>query len=209
MWPLWLCSLPAGSDYRAGDLLEPDQHIYRARNRDWPELPQLLPTISKFSVKSYTYLLRDPDRLSYGYWSPYDLLGFSSRGWAQPLPLQLTDVLPPYDSCVFSVVLADCGKYQGGVGDIPFMFQCTWREEGKATPFSLGASLAGYSWEVDETGSWRTDLRWARYDLLREHLVGANFEFDNLPERNKLREGGLRRGTRFGNCTDLPVPGVI
>lgn len=91
------------------------------------------------------------------------------------------------------------GEAEGGVGDHPYMFQCTWSEKnGRPPQFFLGSSLAGYSWRHNETGEWETVLKQARFRLVGTHARRGGYTFNNSP----LRSGGWDAGTRFGNCAE-------
>jgi hypothetical protein len=200
-----ICSLPNGADFRAGPSLRPDQHIYRAANgawiprrpdrprRDRPPLPPQPPaTISKFTVRQYLHN-------GQGYWSPYDLLGLflSFMGPAPDRATKRNFYLPMtavYGRWCRQIAGRD---YAGGVGDIPYMFQCTWRT-GPPTWFCLGSSLAGYRWDRNLTGTWETVLRRARFALIDPvPLIQLGYNFDNSP---MIRE--FERGQRFGNCAE-------
>jgi hypothetical protein len=145
-------SLPDGDDFRARPNLRPDQHIYRTANSRWipprpdrprrgrPPLPPQPPaTISKFRVRRYLHNGRH-------YWSPYDLLGLflSFMGPAPNGATKRNFYLPitaVYGRWCRQIAGEDPG---GGVGDHPYMFQCTWCvRSGQPTRFSLGSSLAG------------------------------------------------------------------
>ena len=91
------------------------------------------------------------------------------------------------------------GSPSGGVGNLPYMFQCTWRtRSGQPTRFFLGSSLAGFAWKARSTGTWETVLRGARFDLVDGvPLRQANYDFDNSPMIHRHRDGA-----RFGNCAE-------
>jgi hypothetical protein len=192
MWPI--CSLANGADFRAGPNLRPDQHIYRAANRVWrpPRPPQPPATVSKFTVRQHLH----DDR---GYWSPYDLLGLflsfigpaPERATKRNLYLPMTAV---YGRWCRQIAGRDCG----GVGDLPYMFQCTWRT-GPPTWFCLGSTLAGYNWGSNSTGTWRTVLSRARFALVDPiPLLQLSYNFNNSP---MIEEHG-EDSTRFGNCAE-------
>lgn len=93
-----------------------------------------------------------------------------------------------------------------GVGDWPYMFQCTWYNEtnfkkaGKY--FSLGASLAGSEWLGKDVGfGWRERVGSYRFDVLLRAPVKLVAEQDwakkNAPEQ---QSGGS--GTAWGNCAE-------
>ena len=206
MWPI--CSLVNGADFRAGPDLRPDQHIYRAANRAWipeqpeqpgrprrggrPPLPPQSPAnISKFAVRQHLH----NDR---GYWSPYDLLGLflSFIGPAPDGATKRNFYLPMtavYGRWCRRIAGRDCG----GIGDLPHMFQCTWRT-GSPTWFSLGSSLAGYNWKPDLTGTWQTVLGRARYALVDPvPLLQHGYNFNNSPMIEAHGDGA-----KFGNCAE-------
>jgi hypothetical protein len=89
------------------------------------------------------------------------------------------------------------GRHSGGVGDLPYMTQCTWCiRSSQPTRFFLGSSLAGYSWKAELTGTWEAVLRYARFALVDGvQLRQAGYDFNNSPTIQ--RDGG---GTKFGNC---------
>jgi hypothetical protein len=200
-------SLPDGDDFRARPNLRPDQHIYRTANSRWipprpdrprrgrPPLPPQPPaTISKFRVRRYLHNGRH-------YWSPYDLLGLflSFMGPAPNGATKRNFYLPitaVYGRWCRQIAGEDPG---GGIGDHPYMFQCTWCvRSGQPTRFSLGSSLAGYDWEPDSTGTWETVLRRARFDLVDGlPLRQAGYDFNNSPI---IEWNGY--GTVFGNCAE-------
>jgi len=187
--------------------LTPDQHIYRAANPAWipqrpdrprrggrpPLPPQPLPTISKFGVRRYLHNGRD-------YWSPYDLLGlFLSFMGPAPNSATKRNFYLPMTAVYGRWCRQIAGRYAGGVGDLPYMFQCTWCiRSGQPTRFSLGSSLAGYDSTPDLTGTWRTVLRRARFNLVDGvPLRLAGYDFDNSPVIQWYGSG-----TRFGNCAE-------
>jgi hypothetical protein len=93
--------------------------------------------MSKFTVRQYLH----NDR---GYWSPFDLLGLflSFMGPAPDCATKRNFYLPitaVYGWWCYQIA----GRDYGGVGNIPYMFQCTWRT-GPPAWFFLGSSLAGY-----------------------------------------------------------------
>jgi hypothetical protein len=92
------------------------------------------------------------------------------------------------------------GEPSGGVGDLPYMFQCTWCvRSGQPTRFSLGSTLAGYAWTIDLTGTWKTALRRARFVLVDgAPLRQAGYDFDNSP----VIQASGEEGTTFGNCAE-------
>jgi hypothetical protein len=194
-----ICSLTDGEDFRAGPNLTPDQHIYRAANPVWMlqrlDRPRQPPaTMPKFRVRRRLHNDRD-------YWSAYDLLGLF-LSFIGPAPNGATKrnfylpITAVYGRWCRQIAGNDLGE---GVGDLPYMFQCTWCiRSGQPTRFSLGSSLAGYCWESDLTGTWETVLRRARFDLVDGvPLRQDNYDFDNSPI---IQWYGY--GTRFGNCAE-------
>jgi hypothetical protein len=191
-----ICSLIDGEHFRTGPNLTPDQHIYRAANPVWIlQRPQPPAAMSKFRVRRHLHNDRD-------YWSPYDLLGLflSFMGPAPDGATKRNFYLP-----ITAVYGRWCRQIAGddpgdGVGDHPYMFQCTWCiRSGQPTRFSLGSSLAGYDWTPDSTGTWQTVLRRARFALVDGvPLRQAGYDFDNSPRI----EWGNGRGARFGNCAE-------
>jgi hypothetical protein len=208
-----ICSLVDGEDFRAGPNLTPDQHIYRAANPAWipqrpdrprrrgrPPLPPQPPaTISKFGVRRYLHDGRD-------YWSPYDLLGLF-LSFMSPAPNGATkrNFYLPMTAVYGRWCRQIAGRRPGGgVGDLPYMFQCTWcMRSGQPTRFFLGSSLAGYSWDIDLTGTWETVLTRARFDLVDGvPLRQAGYDFDNSPMIQQSREAGSGPKIRFGTCAE-------
>ena len=134
--------------------------------------------MSKFRVRRHLHNDRD-------YWSPYDLLGLflSFMGPAPDGATKRNFYLPitaVYGRWCRQIAGRDPG---GGVGDLPYMFQCTWCiRSGQPTRFFLGSSLAGYDWTPDLTGTWKTVLRRARFALVDGvPLRQAGYDFDNSP----------------------------
>ncbi|QKX64042.1 uncharacterized protein TRUGW13939_11215 [Talaromyces rugulosus] len=171
-----------GIDYN-NNALTPDQHIRRRINPDWREGNQ---TISKFYVDHLDQAVRgsrqasEPSarrqRNTTKYWSPYDLLGlFLSRlGHAQSGADENNFFLPL--TAVYSLWCSRiAGSTSEGVGDPPAMFQCTWVEHRQGTKqFFLGASLGGYNWAIDSTGTWERELKMARFNLVQDLLISTD-----------------------------------
>src|SRR2546423_6362216 len=162
-----ICSLTDGGDFRAGPNLMPDRHIYRRANPAWiprrpdrpprgnrPPLPPQPPaTMSKFRVRRHIHNDRDC-------WSPYDLLGhFLSFMGPAPNAARKRNFYLPMTAVYSRWCRQIAGHPGGGVGDLPYMFQCTWCiRSGQPTRFFLGSSLAGYALTTDLTGTWETVL---------------------------------------------------
>ena len=162
-----ICSLTDEGDFRAGLNLMPDQHIYRRANPAWiprrpdrprrgnrPALPPQPPaTMSKFRVRRHIHNDRDC-------WSPYDLLGpFLSFMGPAPNGATKRNFYLPMTAVYGRWCRQIAGHPGGGVGDLPYMFQCTWCiRSGQPTRFFLGSSLAGYALTTDLTGTWETVL---------------------------------------------------
>jgi hypothetical protein len=92
-----------------------------------------------------------------------------------------------------------------GVGDLPYMFQCTWCiRSDQPTRFFSGSSLAGYDWATNLTGTWKTVLKRARFDLVDGvPLRQAGYDFDNSPMIQESRAvGGKDESIRFGTCAE-------
>lgn len=199
MWFVRCCSLLEGGDFKAGEQLLPDQHIFRAINPFWP-LPA--DDVSKFTVRQHLYPSRGPGR--HGYWSPYDLLGLFLSG-VGPAPLgankrnfylPMTAVYGRWCMQIAGQGLKGRGK---GVGDPPFMFQCTWRvKDGQPPSFFLGSSLAGYNWDKAETGEWEIVLKQERFGLIHTLVELGGYSFEDSPMRRRNKD----MGTRFGNCAE-------
>ena len=187
-----ICSLPNGPDFRAGPNLRPDQHINRDANLAWTPPPPPA-TMSKFSVAGHLHNGRY-------YWSPYDLLGLF-LSYIGPAPDHATkrNFFLPLTAVYGRWCRQIAGRRPGGgVGDLPYMFQCTWRT-GPPTWFFLGATLAGYEWTPKLTGTWKRVLSRARFALVDSlPLLQLGYNFDNSPEI-AWNEG---HGTRFGNCAE-------
>lgn len=195
-----ICSLADGEDFHAGPDLTPDQHIYRAANPAWiepqqPHRSQTPATISKFSVRRHPHNGCD-------YWSPYDLLGlFLSFMGPAPNGATKRNFYLPMTAVYGRWCRQIAGSPCGGVGELPYMFQCTWCiRSGQPTRFFLGSSLAGYAWTAESTGTWKPALRRARFALVDTvPLQQAGYGFDNSPMTQKI---GVERGTKFGNCAE-------
>lgn len=199
-----------GKDFRAGPGLWPDQHIYRARNPDWPRVP---PPVSIFTVRQRLHQRKQGDNddatdrphRNLAYWSPYDLLGLFLSSMAPSGANKWNFYLPMTAVYGRWCRLVAGRRPGGGVGDHPYMFQCTWCEKnGEFARFSLGASLAGYDWRLNKTGTWEMVLKRERFNLL-EGAVGvpmqaSEYDFDKSPMREPERNGDA--GTRFGNCAE-------
>jgi hypothetical protein len=198
-------SLPDGGDFRAGHNLRPDQHIYRAPNPGWlppqppprrdlrPRPPRPPATTSKFIVRGHLHNGRY-------YWSPYDLLGlFLSVMGSAPDDATKRNFYLPMTAVYGRWCRQIAGDPSGGVGNHPYMFQCTWCiRSGQPTRFFLGSSLAGFAWKTRSTGTWETVLRRARFDLVDGvPLREAGYDFDNSPMSHKRRDGA-----RFDNCAE-------
>jgi hypothetical protein len=156
--------------------------------------------MSKFRVRQHLH----NDR---GYWSPYDLLGLF-LSFMGPAPDRATkrNFYLPITAVYGRWCRQIAGRNYGGVGNIPYMFQCTWRT-GPPTWFFLGSSLAGYEWRPNLTGTWETVLRRARFALVDPvPLLQLGYNFDNSP----MIAWHGRDSTRFGNCCrDVPFRGLI
>ncbi|THC90267.1 hypothetical protein EYZ11_010275 [Aspergillus tanneri] len=172
-----------GKDFR-NKSLEPDQHIYRARNDKAQKKED-----SKFNLMRHTYN-------GVGYWCPYDLLGLflASMG---PAPFGATKrsfYLP-----LTAVYGRWCSAIAGpprGVGEHPCIFQCTWaRRINQQDRFFLGASLGGYNFNPEQTGTWEKEMKMGRFNLVKKNLM-IDWGFETSPSRE---QNGLV-GTRFGNC---------
>jgi hypothetical protein len=190
-------SLPNGADFQDHNV-DPDQHIYRALNPGWVPPPPA-PTISKFSVRQHLHQNR-------GYWSPYDLLGlFLSMMGPAPAAATKRNFYLPLTAVYgrWCRLIASHAVDPNGVGNPPYCFQCTWREEdGRLSVYSLGASLEGWSYDPVETGTWKTVVQRARFDLIwnlpGNPLQSASYTFDTSPVIS--RNGA--NGTKFGNCSE-------
>lgn len=124
------------------------------------------------------------------FWSPLDLLGlFLSTG---PAPVGATK------RNFFLPMTAMFGRCcQQLIDDSPYMFNCTWEENGPAT-FFLGASLAGGSFNPELVGSWKSVVGRARYELMgREVLSLAGWSFSRHPQLILNQ-----RRTPIGNCAE-------
>jgi hypothetical protein len=191
--------------------LTPDQHIYRAANPAWiprrpdrprrggrpPLQPQPPATMSKFRVRQHLHNGRP-------YWSPYDLLGlFLSLMGPAPDGATKRNFYLPMTAVYGRWCRQIAGRPSGGVGDLPYMFQCTWcipsGNSGQPTRFFLGSALAGYEWTADSTGTWKTVLRRTRFALVDSvPLRDAGYDFDNSP---MIQAYGVGRA-KFGNCAE-------
>ncbi|OJJ87730.1 uncharacterized protein ASPGLDRAFT_79482 [Aspergillus glaucus CBS 516.65] len=199
-----------GTDY-TNSTLPPAQHIRRRINPDWKEKSK---TISKFHVDHHEQgaggfeQATDPKARALKYWSPYDLLGlFLSRLDYAPVAANEDNFFLPLTAvygkwCSNIAGNTSTGIKLKGVGDPPFMFQCTWvTHRGDKKQFFLGASLAGYEWAKESTGTWESELKLARFNLVRDLLTstenGFKWTFDSsrnrIPVPDKDKKTGKKR----------------
>lgn len=186
--------------------------------------------ISKFTVSGHPHspksiLNNENTKDQLEFWSPHDLLGlFLSLMGPAPAGANKRNYFLP----LTAVYGRWCAKIAGrgargfeptsgrivqGVSDPPTVFQCTWEGNEKRLDqrFFLGASLAGYNWNLNETGQWENTLKMGRYNVLKERAsLEPEYSFERSPNRIKLippeKPGGPVEygidptGTRFGNC---------
>lgn len=148
------------------------------------------------------------------YWCIYDLIGlFLGLLGNAPLAADRNNFFLPLTAVYARWCTRLAGKldntasHQGetpGKGEVPAMFQCTWRDrqDGKAKWFLLGASMAGDKFAKDNSGKdWKKTLQMQRFNMLVRHLkpklVGQD-DFDKT-EPDKKANG---TGNRWGNCAE-------
>ncbi|KAL6815056.1 hypothetical protein J3E69DRAFT_346678 [Trichoderma sp. SZMC 28015] len=193
-------------------------HIYREVNPGYGDKKTQRKDISDFLVKSWTNNYDSgPDvrNINLNYWCIYDLIGLfmSLLGSAPPAADRNNYFLP-----LTAVYAKWCSRLAGklknkksqdpskpGVGPIPTMFQCTWRErkDGKGEKwFFLGGSVAGDPFANNDSGNdWQLKVQTERFNMLLQHqqtTMVTTGEFNSTePE---LRAGGSLN--LWGNCAE-------
>lgn len=186
----------------------PQEHFYRREDEDWTkDEPK---KGSKFRLMERCFQRQDVHgkTIDVGYWSPYDLLGyFLSQLGPAPAHANRNNYFLPLTAVYARWSSKIAGRYSGGAGDWPFMFQCTWyRESGyDEAHFGLGASLAGSGWDSSRVGEdWRTRVGFSRFLLLSIDTPAiVNLErsdWDNNTAPEQTRPGGSQ--TRWANCAE-------
>ncbi|KAJ4854231.1 uncharacterized protein T069G_11210 [Trichoderma breve] len=159
----------------------------------------------------------DPDAIvvKIEYWCIYDLIGlFLGLLGSAPLAADRNNFFLPLTAVYARWCTRLAGKldnkasHQGeepGIGEVPAMFQCTWRErqDGKAKWFLLGASMAGDKFFKTDSGrDWKSKLQEQRFTMLLTHqkpTLLQQEDFNNTePEKNVA--GGT--GNLWGNCAE-------
>lgn len=200
--------------------LEPWSHISRLLNKTWGTDTDK--SLSKFLIGAWPFVPKASDRggRAPGWWSPYDLLGLflSLLGPAPEAAdknnyfLPLTAVYARWCSRIAGTVDPadfDWKPTEPGVGDWPFMFQCTWNLiEDKSTKqrskwFFLGASTAGDKFDPNEVGAWRHEVQRERFDMLfgcqRTGMVQSD-DFSAKRAPSQVNPNGTQ--VPFGNCAE-------
>ncbi|KAI1406918.1 hypothetical protein F5Y13DRAFT_144196 [Hypoxylon sp. FL1857] len=210
--------LPDGSQYNNPDpYLQPKSHFLRARHPDWHKKNVKKEDKVKFILNLYRtdYQGALEASINSKWWSPYDLLGLfiSILG---PAPagankvnyfLPLTAVYGRWCSRIAGRALTKWNwtNRGDGAGDWPFMFQITWKPEGKPAVtgfrFFLGSSLAGDEWKERDVGQWLTAVQLKRFEMFRDSLqlkVLADKSFTTSP----VQESNDPNKHPFGNCAE-------
>lgn len=186
-------SIPKVSSYKAGTRFQPDQHILRSRNDNWPD-----PPVPEPNDRSKSKLLSYPHN-SRSFSNPYDLLGlFLSSLDPAPIGATKSNFYLPLTAVYGRWCAQIAGNRIGGAGFVPCMFQCTWhKKDGERSQFFLGSSLAGY--EARRAGTWELVVKRGRFNLLSDTLLAeGRYDFDSSPTLSNKKTPG----TRFGNCAE-------
>lgn len=209
-------SLPDGLIYRATGI-QPNSHIVRLLNRAWGNGSNQ--ELSKFLVGAWPFApASDRDGRVPGWFNPYDLLGLflSLLGPTSEAADQENYFLP-----LTAVYARWCTRIAGnkpgrwkwkptdpGVGDWPFMFQCTWNliedsNKKRSHWFFLGASTAGDKFDANAVGGWRREVQRERFGMLfgcqRQPLV-QRMDFEENKAPSQLMPGGSQ--VPYGNCAE-------
>ncbi|KJZ70937.1 hypothetical protein HIM_09688 [Hirsutella minnesotensis 3608] len=211
-----MASLPDGTNFRAPNL-QPDSHFPRSLNSEWKDGENK--KISKFRLHEWPGIYRRGPKdaeIRVPYWNPYDLLGYfiSLLGPAPQAANKSNYFLP-----LTAVYARWCSRIAGrapaaykypdpgnGAGNWPFMFQCTWHDDGDKKPskwFFLGASIGGDSWSAQQTGTWKENVQLRRFDMMFACLQIKLFrqgDFENRRAPEQLIADGS--AVPFGNCAE-------
>ncbi|KAL7953825.1 hypothetical protein V8C34DRAFT_295957 [Trichoderma compactum] len=204
-----------GSKYNEPDVHK--CHIYRKLNPGYGKKKTQSQDVSQFLVETWTNNYDSgPDirNINLDYWCVYDLIGLflGLLGSAPPAADRNNYFLP-----LTAVYARWCSRLAGklknkksqepeaaGIGPIPTMFQCTWRErkDGKGKWFFLGASVAGDQFANNASGSdWQLKVQMERFNMLlhnQQTTMVSDGEFNSTePE---LEAGGS--GNLWGNCAE-------
>ncbi|KAF3062878.1 hypothetical protein CFAM422_010410 [Trichoderma lentiforme] len=193
-------------------------HIYRELNPGYGPKQTQSKDVSDFLVKSWTNNYDSgPDvrNINLNYWCIYDLIGLflSLLGSAPPAADRNNYFLP-----LTAVYARWCSRLAGklknkasqapsdpGVGPIPMMFQCTWRDrkDGKGKWFFLGASLGGDQFADNPSGAdWQMKVQMERFRILRQHqqtVMVRDGDFNSTEPEKTLPDG---TGNLWGNCAE-------
>ncbi|PNP46419.1 hypothetical protein THARTR1_10741 [Trichoderma harzianum] len=193
-------------------------HIFRKLNPGFGPKKTQSKNISQFLVDTWpTKYDSGPDvrNITIDYWCIYDLIGLflgllgsvSLAADRNNFFLPLTAVYARWCSRLAGK-LKNTASHEGeapGVGPIPTMFQCTWRDrkDGKGKWFFLGSSLGGDQFANNPSGAdWQLKVQMERFRILRQHqqTVMVNEDEFNRTEPEKNLPGGT--GTLWGNCAE-------
>ncbi|KAI1426133.1 hypothetical protein F5Y12DRAFT_744092 [Xylaria sp. FL1777] len=209
--------LPDGKEFKNPNL-SPNSHFLRNPDPLWVKNVDVKKQ-AKFILRPvpFTYQGALGKAVPVDWWNPYDLLGLflSILGPAPAAAtknnyfLPLCAVYARWCSCIAGHP-AEKWKWstQGdGAGDWPYMFNVTWRPEGKPVDrviyFFLGGSTAGDDWEEKVVGQWRTRVQRQRFNVLYAHLqmqLFAQDTFDKASSPKQLRSGAKTQC--YGNCAE-------
>ncbi|KAM0252160.1 hypothetical protein ACHAQJ_007818 [Trichoderma viride] len=170
---------------------------------------------SEFLVKTWTNDYNGgPDArvIQMDYWCIYDLIGlfFGLLGSA-PLAANKNNFFLPLTAVYarWCTRLAGKLKYgavpESGVGPVPEMYQCTWRErdDGKAVCFFLGASLGGDQFGNNPSGKdWKKIVQKTRFDMLVAHQQSSMVGPDDFNRTEPEITDPRGKMTLWGNCAE-------
>ncbi|KAL5084004.1 hypothetical protein Trisim1_000737 [Trichoderma cf. simile WF8] len=194
-------------------------HIYRELNPGYGDKKTQRKDVSDFLVKSWTNNYDSgPDvrNINLNYWCIYDLIGLfmSLLGSAPPAADRNNYFLP-----LTAVYARWCSRLAGklknkksqepskaGIGPIPTMFQCTWRERkdgnGKKW-FFLGASVAGDSFASNPSGrDWQTKVQMERFQMLLQHQQTTMVQDGEFNRTEPEVTSPTGTGNIWGNCAE-------
>ncbi|KAL7905451.1 hypothetical protein GGI35DRAFT_460747 [Trichoderma velutinum] len=193
-------------------------HIYRKLNPRFGGKKQGKdPNVSNFLLETWTNKYNggpDGREIQLDYWCIYDLIGlfFSLLGSAPVAAnrnnffLPLTAVYARWCTRLAGRLLNTASRQgdEPGVGEVPTMFQCTWRDrdDGTGKYFFLGASMAGDSFPKTPSGNdWKDTVQRWRFGMLLAHQqtpMVLSIEFLRTePDREASATGNI-----WGNCAE-------
>ena len=203
-----------GKDFRNPEC-KPDSHFPRSldpawgKGSDWRKTAKF--KLGKIGIASNVG--PEAAKRPMYWWNPYDLLGLflSLLGPAPQAAdknnyfLPLTAVYARWSSRIagHAPSIFQWPDPGDGAGDWPFMFQCTWKQEGDKWRFFLGASTGGDEFIPRSTGKWRLRVQKMRFDNLYWSLhmklfKQDAFEKEQAPEQTRAEGSGVP----YGNCAE-------